>query len=870
MFSLCSPTVRPIPVSFRRQIQVQPFERVALMRIVSRVSLLLLITTITGAALAADARPPRTMNAAEMQLAIRKLGVVGTALYVAAHPDDENTAMLAQWANGALLRTGYLSLTRGDGGQNLIGDEKGDLLGVIRTEELLAARSIDGAEQFFTRGVDFGYSKSPDETLGLWDREAILSDVVWVVRSFRPDIIVTRFPTTGEGGHGQHTASGLLAVEAFEAAADPKRFPDQLKQVEVWKPKRIFWNLFRRSAEAPIPPESISVELGGYNALLGQSYGELAGSSRSMHRSQGFGAPERRGALPNYLLQLGGDRAATDPLEGIDLSWGRVAGGAGVGAAVAAIERDFDPAHPAKSIPALLALRKQIAALDDPIVAPKLREIDALVQSASGLWLEAVTPAAEAVAGEKIVARTTALVRSDVPVTVRSITFRDLSGAPIATSVKSGSADPLKPNTVAAGEFELTVPSVEPTQPHWLDGATTEERPRIMAGIDDQKLRSQASAPAAVIAEFGIDVAGTPLTIARPLAYRWLDRVEGELYRTFNVAPAVTVSAPETVLFSTAAKRQVELTLQKRGTATWKGTIAPLLPAGWKSEPASIPVELNGESRKKVAFTIEPPKTMSSAPVRFELSAAGSKPVHARSSAEINYEHIPRQQLFPILVSRLVRADVAIRGQEIGYVAGSGDDLPGALEQMGYRVSMVTDAELEEGRLSKFDAIVLGIRALNSREAAKRNFDHLLGYVEEGGTLVVQYNTSDETLAKQIAPFPLAISRDRVTLENAPVTIANPDHPLMRTPNRIGAADFEGWVQERGLYFPGTIDERYTTALSMNDPGEKPLTSGVIAAQHGKGMYIYTPLSLFRQIPAGVPGAYRLLANLVSAKGSAQ
>lgn len=825
---------------------------------------------VTVAANGADPRPPRTLNAAEMRLALQKLSVVGSALYVAAHPDDENTAMLAWLANERLVRTGYLSVTRGDGGQNLIGDEQGDLLGLIRTEELLAARRIDGAEQFFTRAVDFGFTKSSEETLRLWNRDAVLADVVWVIRNMRPDVIVTRFPTTGEGGHGQHTASAILANEAFTAAADPKRFPEQLKYVQPWQAKRIFWNAWRPDPNAPPLEGALTVELGGYNALLGRSYGEIAGVSRSMHRSQGFGVAERRGSMKNFYIQTGGDPAAGDLFEGIDLTWKRVPGGTEIAPEVERVRADFDPEHPEKSIPALLTLRKKIAALQSPLAAAKLDEIDEIIRSAAALWLEAVGSAPEVSAGETTTIRVAAVLRNPAAVSPTSLSFRDGEGREVAFTPKSIPTGALKLNEPSTGEVELTVPA-GPTSPHWLEGRSNEERPRNMAEVKNPLLRTTAGSAAPLTALFSLDVAGTPLQYEIPVAYRSTDPVLGERYRIVAMAPQIVVDAPQTLLFPTAAKRQVSLTVEKETGGVWKGTIAPNAPHGWTITPASAPISMNGEGRQRVTFTIQPPDQTSSQPLHFSLTREGSETSRiAQTRAFADYEHIPPQLTFPITSVRLVRAEVKKAGEKIGYVRGSGDRIPDALQQIGYVVTELTDADLESGDLSGYDTIVLGVRALNNRDAAKKNVDRLFAWLENGGTLLVQYNTMGPTLAKNLSPFPLEVSRDRITDEEAAVTFTAPAHPLLNFPNKISAADFSGWVQERGVYFPAKTSEPWETVLAMHDPGESDLTTGIVSARYGKGTYVYTPLALFRQIPAGVPGAYRLLANLVSAGKSSR
>src|SRR6476469_10553728 len=438
-------------------------------------------------------------TAAETQLALKKLTVVGSALYVAAHPDDENTAMLAWLSNDRLVRTGYLSLTRGDGGQNLIGDEKGELLGVIRTQELLAARRIDGAEQFFSRAIDFGFTKSPQETFTMCDRDKILSDVVWVIRKFQPDVIITRFPTTGEGGHGQHTASAILAEEAFKAAADPTKFPEQLKYVTVWQAKRIFWNAFSFRQQDPNAPElanDLRVDVGGYNPLLGRSYTEIAGESRSQHKSQGFGAAERRGSNVNYLKLTGGEPAKSDPFEGVNMTWSRYPGGEKVGALLQQAYATFDINNPSKTIPTLLQALQELdrlgadgwSSMANPWVEVKRRELLEAIRQCAGLSIDVSAADSAVTPGGEIPVSVTVVNRSDFPLTLSSV------ASPYASPGKAPNAA-LKNNQPVKTDITIKVPAVYAySQPYWL----RKEPSKGMFNVDDQTMIGRAENPPAI------------------------------------------------------------------------------------------------------------------------------------------------------------------------------------------------------------------------------------------------------------------------------------------------------------------------------------------------------------------------------------
>lgn len=832
------------------------------MRVAIRLAVLILLATTGVTPSAASDGPPAVLDAAALNLALKKLTVVGSVLYVAAHPDDENTAMLTWLENEKLVRAGYLSMTRGDGGQNLIGDEQGDLLGVIRTQELLAARRIDGAEQFFTRAVDFGYSKSPEETLAKWGHDEVLSDVVRVIRTFRPDVIVMRFPTTGEGRHGHHTASAMLAVEAFEAAGDPSRFPDQLQTLAPWKPKRILWNHFNWTA----PPtgdaakQLLKIDLGAYNPLLGRSYTELAGESRSMHKSQGFGSPERRGTSINYFKLIAGEPAKADLFEGVDLSWKRIRGGAEVGTLLDSVYRAYNPGNPAASVPGLLRARTVLAQLrasatagDAPLLLHKARELDDVILACSGLWLEAVARQHTLSPGDSIQVDVTAINRSRTALRMTGVRSEPAGLDSAADSILSEN----RPVTIALRNIVPASLDWRTTQPYWL-------REPIKGGLQqvaDPALIGTPWNDPALQVTISVTVSKQTIDCTVPVVYRWVDRVRGELYRPLCIAPEVTLALDKQVyLFPDNSARPVRLRLESR--VALKGQARLALPPGWRCDPAAHDVDLPAGQARDVIFKVTPGPEASLLAAEF----TAEKRTFTRDMIVIDHPHIPIVTVYPPATAHVVRLQLSKVGETIGYIMGPGDDVPAALAQAGYRVTLIEDAELAAGDLSRYDAIVTGVRAYNSREALKRNSKRLLDYVESGGTLVVQYNTSDQTLLRDFAPFPLEIGRDRVTVEEAPVDFADPASPLLTTPNRITAQDFEGWVQERGLYFASTWGPEYKTVFSSNDPGEKPAAGGLVWARHGKGIFIYTGYAFFRQLPAGVPGAYRLFVNLVSAR----
>jgi len=811
----------------------------------------------------------KPLDAAQIQLALKKLTVVGSALYVAAHPDDENTALIAYLGNERLYRTGYLSMTRGDGGQNLLGDEKGELLGVIRTQELLAARRTDGSEQFFTRALDFGFSKGPKETLAIWDHDLILADVVWNIRRFQPDVIITRFPTTGEGGHGHHTASAILAGEAFTAAADPSKFPEQLKYVGVWQPRRLFFNRFGFQPVKPDDPSvanSLRVDMGAFNPLLGRSYTEIAAESRSMHKSQGFGAAERRGTFFNYFDQLAGDPAKSDLFEGIDTSWSRYPGGEAIGKVLQQASDSFDPKNPAKTIPLLLQaydlldrLRAGGAWASTPWADVKQRDLLNAIRACAGISIDVAAGDSSVTAGSAIPVSVSVVNRSDYPFTLSMVASR-------YADPSKGVNAPLANNVPIKTDLSIKVPADFPiSQPYWL------QKPPNKGSyvVDDQRLIGiPENAPAIPIVVTLTDNAMHTIIFEVPAVYRWTDAVQGERTRAVDVVPAVTANLAAPVYVFPDVQAKPVTVLVRNVNATGPVTVRLRVPDGWASTPASTSVSFAKKGEEaRATFQIKPPAGESNALVRAEVETSDGKKIDV-GVTNIDYPHIPAQRIFSDASAKLVRADIKKRGTRVGYVMGAGDEVPTALRQVGYDVTLLTDDDLDRGDFARYDAIVTGVRAYNARPRMRLAHPKLMEYVKNGGTLVVQYNsTNPQPLLVDVpGPYPFKVSTDRVTVEEAPVRFVHPDSPLLNVPNKITQADFSGWVQERGLNFVRDWDPQYQTVLASNDPGEPEKEGGELYAHYGKGTFIYTSYAWFRQLPAGVPGAYKMFVNLVSAK----
>ncbi len=815
-----------------------------------------LSAALTALVLAPPARAQQGQipDGGELALALQKLNVLGSALFVGAHPDDENSSVLAYLSKGRCLRAGYLSVTRGEGGQNLIGPEKGPEIGLLRTQELLSARRIDGAEQFFTRAVDFGYTKTSEETFEFWGKEKILADVVWVIRMFRPDIILTRFTAENSGGHGHHIATGLLIKEAFAAAADPSRFPEQLKYAPVWKAKRLLWNTFRApQAEGSRAP--LRVDTGGYSPWLGKSFTEIAGESRSQHKSQGFGSAGRRGTQIENFDVMDGDPATADIFDGVDITWNRVPGGAVVGKLLADSLTSFDPGHPSKSIPGLLAAYGEMTKLPaDDWVRVKRAELLRVIQGCAGLWLEAIAGDYSGAPGSAVQIKATIVNRSDQAFTLRSLGLPGIAPESILDR-------PLKNNEPAVIDKAIQIPRDYPlSQPYWLNGAPQDgfffDQGRNVTGL--------AENPPSVTVKIVLDAGGNLLEYLIPVTFRWTDQVSGELYRSFEVRPPVSIQIEDKVsIFPGEAPKKIRVKLKSHAQNV-AGQVRLKGPNAWKITPAAVPFSLSAKYEEaEVAFDIVPPKTAGAADLTAEAEVGGE--TWMRAVVEVAYPHIRRQVYFPASRLRVVKLDIKSEGKRIGYVMGAGDEVPDALSNLGYEVTSLTDEMLDGGDLSAFDAIVTGVRAYNTRERLRLAKDKLLRYVEGGGTLVVQYNVAAPVLADRIGPYPLTIGRDRVDVETAPVTFLLPDHLLLNFPNKITARDFDGWVQERGLNYASQWDERYEAPLASHDPGEPDRKGGLLYTRYGKGAFVFTALAWFRQLPDGVPGAYRIFANLVSA-----
>jgi LmbE family N-acetylglucosaminyl deacetylase len=788
---------------------------------------------------------------------LRRFAEMGSVLYVAAHPDDENTQLIAYLARGRFYRTAYLSLTRGDGGQNVLGPEFGEELGVIRTQELLAARRIDGGRQFFSRAIDFGFSKDYQETLRIWDRQQVLSDIVQIIREYRPDVIITRFSTQPGGTHGHHTASAVLALEAFKLAGDTNAFPDQLHDLTPWQPKRILWNAggFQRGGNNT--NSLIRIDVSGADMLTGESFGDIAARSRAMHKTQGFDNFRGfggSGPRSESFQLLEGEAADKDIMDGVDTTWSRVQGGNEIRALTEELIAQFSPQDPAASVPALLKIRNLLAALPpDPVVNEKREQLDRILQACLGLSVETTVPNAEVVPGESLSLHHVAEVQSRFAVRWMAVRY---PGNGQQTNIEME----LRPDQPAVRDSKQVLPAAAPlTQPYWL-----RQQPGTgMFRVDDPRLIGRPENPPGFPVEFVFEVGSQTLVVPDQPVQVATGSSDGERRRKLDViSPVVLKFASDVSLFApdTSKPVEVEVVASRPDVA---GMVQLEAPAGWKVSPESQSFRLEAVGdRARLKFSVTAPKNSGTA--RIMAHARIGNAVFSNEREEITYKHIPVQLLQPPAGVEAVDLDLAIRGKKIGYVPGAGDSVAESLKQMGYEVASLTADSLTAERLRGLDAVVIGIRAFNVHKELLAHLPVLFGYVEAGGNVIMQYNRPDGLQTNNLAPFDLRLSGDRVTDETAAMTFLAPDHPVLNRPNKITSADFDGWVQERGLYFPNRWDEHFTPIIACNDPGEAPMKGGLLVAPYGKGYFVYTGLAFFRQLPAGVPGAYRLFANLVS------
>lgn len=812
---------------------------------------------------------PRAYHAGEILLMLKKLNTLGSVLYIAAHPDDENTRMITYFTKKENLNVAYLSLTRGEGGQNLMGTEQGDLLGLIRTEELLAARRIDGGTQCFTRAPDFGFSKTHTETLQQWNENEILEDMVFVIRYFKPDIIITRFPPLkyNYDTHGHHSASAYLSEKAFDMAADPAAFSEQMKPivpstrlfVNTWQAKRLYWNTsswFYQSMKTQMDTAGkIKIDVGAFIPELGESVTEIAARSRSMHKSQGFGAAEQRGSEIEYLEFVKGVPARKNLFEDIDITWSRVKGSERVALLLKKAYDEFDIKRRDKILPYLLEAYELLAQMKDcDWCRHKSAELENVISAVCGLFLETTVNDYTAASGEMVKIKTIALNRSAADVKL------------LETNIFHGPV--IKSNTL----LRFNIPHVIDTQMQVPSYVFQPDNWRVPEKAEGKGAYELISRTFPVITAFlsvfyRISINGVEFEVSQDIQHKWTDRVKGELYRPFVMSPDVTIHPAKDLLLIRDENPAEAAFIVKACKDSVSGYFSvDVSESSWNalSEPVALSFFKKGDERE-VKISIIPPKEGSGRVTLYPEFSTDDRTCNAKQ-LEITYDHIPYQLLFTRSKTRVVKLDLKTANTDIAYIMGPGDEVDKGLKLAGYNVTYLTRENFSTSNLTQFSAILIGIRAYNTEKWLPHQKEKLMEYVKNGGNLIVQYQTTAGLLTNDFGPYPFKIGRGRVTVEEAPMTMLDPKHPLFNYPNKLTEKDFEGWVQERGLYFASEWDDKYVPLFSCADPGENELKGSMLLAQYGKGAFMYTGISFFRQLPAGVPGAYRLLANMMGYK----
>ena len=813
------------------------------------------ILTFGFFSIASSAQQVRPAKSSEIYRDLKTLKHIPKVLYLAAHPDDENTGLLSWLINEQNVETGYLSLTRGDGGQNLLGTEQGAALGLIRTHELLEARKLDGAQQFFTRAIDFGFSKNTDDTFKQWDADSITADVVWVIRKFRPDVIICRFPPTAAAGHGQHAASAVVAEKAFKLAGDKNAFPSQLKYVDVWQPKRLLWNTFRFGATNTTSESQLKVNVGQYDAQLGMGYGELAGLSRSLHKSQGAGTQSVAGLRTEYFSPVFGDVAKISLFDRIPMNWSDKEVG-DIDELIDIVLLSFDYNHPDKSLHSLLMLRKRIAALQDVnLRKDKLAAIDKIILSCTGFMGEVVTNQAEAIAGNSYNFRLNVISRSSEPVILEQVNWinqtdnlnRRVSGDSLLTI-----------------ERKIQIPANSSiTEPYWLE---KQAKNAATFSVANDTLIGLAENESALNVSLLLKIENEKFTVKLPLSFKKLDPVKGDVVEQLRIVPALDLSFIEPVYFA-KEKEALSVTMRLKANKNINyGKVSFKIGNTEIKSFTGINLAENTVTIKSFLIPAEDLAKIKTSQNKLEAVFSSESNEFNKGQVLIQYPHLPSLQYFVPATTWLIKGDVKVLAKRIGYIQGAGDLIPEFLRQAGLQVDVLSEADiLNPTKLASYDAVVTGVRVINTEKRIKNWQTALKTYVENGGTIVMQYNTTQDMALQDFGIYPFNIGGKRVTEENATVKFLVPNHKLLNYPNKITAEDFSNWVQERGAYFPDKWDDQYEPLFEMNDAGEEPLKGSTLYAKYGKGNFIYTPLAFFRQLPAGNVGAARLFFNFISA-----
>ncbi len=845
--------------------------------LIMKLKVLLLLSAVSLLMAQGQGTVPEDRGAMGLAQALNRLDVVASVLHTGAHPDDENSSLLAWLARGQGLRTAYLSATRGEGGVNLVGPELFETLGVIRTEELYGARRLDHARQFFSPNYEFGYSKGADDTLAKWGHDQVLGDFVRVIRQFRPEIIISRFTGTPRDGHGHHQVAGMITQEAFKVAADPSRFPEYGKP---WQAKKLYLNSMGNDQQV-----GVEINVGEFDPALGRSFNEIAAEGRSLHRSQAQGSPQDRGprvtrlqlvqkavdVADNATLYSGviyklPDLARLDPSIASDLG--------SLQQRVEAIRKAVNLQHPDNIVADLAAALKQLQGIE---ARSANEQVDFLLQQKEEDFQEALRLAAG------LVLDVTASDDTVIPGQEFDLTVSVINGGPLDfTTVRAqtdlpagwdasyqGSTGSLQPGQRLDQKYKVKVAAAaEFTQPYWLQQPRRGDRfvwPVVANNAlpsDEPLLRTTAE----------VQYQGTAIAMTRPAEFRRVDRMFGEQRTSVKVVPAISVNVgPGIAIVPLGGNRKKEFTVsvENQNASPVTAEVTLVVPNGWTVAPPTQMVSFTQAGEKaSLQFTVSVPQAAGDFTIQ-AVAKSGSQEFKNGYTA-VAYPHIETRHVYSSGQSKVQVIDLVTRASSVGYVDGTGDAIPDALRQLGISVTLLTAKDLATADLSNFQAIVLGVRAYAVRDDLRAYNKRLLDYVSNGGTLISQYNRGNEVGNLQIGPYPFTLppvnvnNVERVTGEDAPVKILDPSNSLLNVPNKITSQDFDGWLDERGTFFMRTWDPRYVPLLETSDPGEPGRQGGLIVTKYGKGTYVYAGLSLFRQLPLGVKGAYRLFANMVS------
>ncbi len=844
---------------------------------------------------------PEERGTAGILFALQKLPVYARVLYTEAHPDDESAGTLTWLARKAHARTALFSLTRGDGGQNILGDEKYEAMGLVRTGELLEACRIYGVETYFSTAFEFGFSKTAEESLAKWGHEATLEEMVRFIRMWKPTIIISNFKNDASGGHGHHQAAGIVTFEAFRAAGDAKRFPAE--GLPPWQARKLYYHAGRSGTNGA----AVGVPVGDYDPVLGRSFREIGAEGYSKHRSQGNGmSAALPGSANDYFILADSVPAKKDHETGffdsintsltamLDLAGDQRGSLAAVeqdlGAAQQAAEsalRAFQPGRPsasafeaAKGIDNLSEAIRKVGASSLPektkdllrnAFEQKRREFEDAVSAALGICLLARSDDVTAIPGEKISVSASLFNRGSEPIDVNQI---DLSTSEVGWQTEPSALRPgrVAPGAAASARFGVTIAeNARMTQPFWYrddpkdNRYKTRQTANVFAPFDPPR--------ATVTAKYTFG--GTQILLSSPVVAQAGNPLRGSDFEDLQIVPAVSVELKPALaivpVLPEPQSREFHVSILNNRKEGARGSVRLSVPSGWQCNPPELSFALSGKGERFSGRFV----------VRIPASSRGTGTIGAVASLYgreysegyrvISYPENWTRNLYSRAIAELKVIDVKVApGLTVGYVEGAGDEVPEALKQMGVKVHTLSDDELAFSDLGGYGAIITGIRAYNVNEGLRSNSRRLLAYVENGGTLIVQYVRPLGRPGASGAPFPYGpypmsnSDADRIAVEESPIQILVPDHPALSTPNKITPADFEGWVQERGLYFMHEWDSHYTPLLSGHDPGEGPKNGGMLATRYGKGWYVYTAYAWFRQLPAGVPGAFRIFANLLS------